>query len=221
MESSKYKAILTFLKEKGFIIPSSEIYGGISGIFDDGTYGTMIKSKLITLWEQLFIDYELVFPFSSAILTKEEVVAASGHLENFFDEMVTCQNCNFRFRIDIISLNNQGDKNNFFNCLNCKSTSLYKPTRFNLMFKTTQSANEQKKTFLYLRPETAQGIIINFSNIKRFLHKKLPFGIAQVGKSFRNEIAFSNGIFRIKEFQQMELEFFYDPKSDSTNWFEY
>jgi glycyl-tRNA synthetase len=153
-------------------------------------------------------------PFDGAILCKEEVMSASGHLKSFFDEFVNCLNCNLRIKRELVT---SFDVNNdpFFTCLNCNKSNPFLVKRFNLMFKTDQSALENKQQSLYLRPETAPGMIINYKKISHLLGKKLPFGLAQVGKSFRNEVAFGNFTFRIKEFEQMEVEFFFHPQLDN------
>lgn len=230
------KEIINHLKENGFIFQGSQLYGGLANSWDYGPLGVALKNKIKANWWNFFIknsNYNL--GLDSSILLNSQVWKASGHLQNFNDPLIDCKNCKSRFRADNLinhyfnELEVDGWNNEqlqeFINkekikCLKCQENNFTNVRQFQLMFETQQGSLQDAGNKLYLRPETAQGIFINFNNIKNTFNKKLPFGIGQIGKSFRNEITPGNFIFRTLEFEQMELEFFFDNK-DGTNWFNY
>lgn len=183
----------TYLKERGFIIPGNEIYGGFKGLYDYGHLGVLLKKNIQRLWERFFVtQHDNVYFIEGTILGSGACWKASGHLDNFHDILVECLECKKRYREDHLESDS---------CPNCGGKKWTDPKEFNLIFKT---AGEN----LYLRPETAQSIFINFKNVQRFTSAKVPFAIAQVGKAFRNEITMRNSIFRTLEFEQMECEWF-------------
>lgn len=226
--------LVNHLKEYGFIFQGSEIYGGLSNSWDFGPLGVQFKNNLQAVWWECFVShYPLNVGFSSSILLNNAIWKASGHLDNFYDLFVDCKNCIKRYRVDHLLENLGVDlqgltaaqfealmKEHHVVCPNCQSENFTKVRAFNLMFKTQQGVVAEKQEDIFLPPETAQGIFINFKNVQRALRKKLPFGIGQIGKAFRNEITTGPFIFRTKEFEQMELEFFFNP-NDQTSWFEF
>ncbi len=194
--------ITALAKRRGFIFQSSEIYGGIGGFFDYGPLGAVLKRNVKDAWWREIVELrDDVVPFDSSIIMHPDVWVASGHVAAFHDKLVDCRNCKHRFRSDhLASL----DK-----CPDCgMSGTLTEPRNFNLMMKTQVGPMEDSASFAYLRPETAQGMFVNFKNIYQTARKKPPFGIAQIGKSFRNEITPGNFTFRVREFEQAELEYF-------------
>ncbi len=205
------KEISNLCKRRGFIFQDSEIYGGLGSVWDYGPLGIELKKAIKDLWWKSMV-YERtdVEGLDSAILMNPETWKASGHVGSFSDMMVDCKNCRKRFRIDHL----KGDK-----CPECGG-DLTEPKSFNLMFKTRVGSVEGEAQDVYLRPETAQGIFVNFANVLNTSRRKLPFGVAQIGKSFRNEITTGNFTFRSREFEQMELEFFVKPGEDE-KWYEY
>lgn len=228
--------VVKHLKTQGFIFQGSEIYGGLSNSWDFGPLGVELERNLKNLWWKYFITKSKYnVGFDSSIFMNNNVWKASGHFDNFSDPLLDCKKCKIRIRADklieenCLKLNCGGWTNkqleifiieNNILCPNCGSNNFTKIRKFELMFKTNQGVIEDKKSIIYLRPETSQGIFINFKNIQRSLRKKLPFGVGQIGKSFRNEITPGNFIFRTREFEQMELQFFYNEK-EKNNWFEY
>ena len=205
------KKIISLAKQRGFIFPSSEIYGGFNSSYDFGPLGSLLKKNIKDSWlkEMLQIQDNIV-NLDAAILMSPKVWEASGHLsKGFADELVECKKCHKRFRTDQV-----GDK-----CSSCNG-ELTDPKQFNLMMKTFVGSAEDDASTAYLRAETCQGIYINFNNVLNSMRVKLPFGIAQIGKSFRNEITTKNFIFRMREFEQMEMQWFCDPK-DADKWFDY
>ena len=233
--------ILSLCKNRGFIFQGSEIYGGLANSWDYGPLGVEIKNNLKKAWWKRFV-YESSYNvgLDSAILMNREVWVASGHIGGFSDPLMDCKECKSRFRADkliedhfmesgreILGIDGYSkeelrkiiDDENII-CPKCGEKNYTDIRSFNLMFKTFHGVTEDSKSEIYLRPETAQGIFVNFKNVLRSSRKKLPFGIAQIGKSFRNEITPGNFIFRTREFEQMELEFFCKPGED-LKWFEY
>ena len=206
--------ILSLSKRRGFLFQSSAIYDGLNAAWDYGPLGVELKRNVKEMWWKSMVRDRLdVVGLDSSILMNPKVWQASGHLDNFSDTLVECSSCHQRFRIDDIP--------NLKDCPNCdQHQSLSKPREFNLMFKTFMGAATDTAAEIYLRPETAQGIFINFSQVLNTSRKKLPFGIAQIGKAFRNEITPGNSIFRTREFEQMELEFFVKPGQDE-EWHNY
>lgn len=207
IEESNLKSLaeLTSLcKMRGFLFQSSEIYGGLGGCWDYGPLGVELKNNVKSQWWKAMTYREDVEGLDSSILMEPTVWKASGHVDGFSDPMVDCKSCKFRFRSDQINLEAA--------CPNCKVKGQFtEPRDFNLMFKTHVGPVEDNSTVAYLRPETAQGIFTNFLNVQTSMRKKLPFGIAQIGKAFRNEITPGNFIFRTREFEQMEMQYFVKP----------
>ena len=194
--------LVALCKRRGFIFQSSEIYGGLQGMYDFGPLGVELKNNLkSSWWESMVYENDDIEGLDSAILTNPLVLKYSGHEDTFSDPMVDCKSCNLRFRVDQVPDS-------------CKKEDLTEPRQFNLMFKTNVGPLEDGESFAYLRPETAQQIFTNFKNVIDSTSKTLPFGIAQIGKAFRNEITPRNFIFRVREFEQMELEYFVMPGMD-------
>ena len=198
--------LVSLCKRRGFIFQSGEIYGGLQGMYDYGPLGVELKNNLKSAWwSSMVYENDNIEGLDASILSNPTVLKYSGHEDTFSDPMVDCKSCNSRFRAD------QLDKNI---CPNCGSEDLTDPRPFNLMFKTNVGPISDGSSFAYLRPETAQQIFTNFKNVVDSSSKTLPFGIAQIGKAFRNEITPRNFIFRVREFEQMELEFFVRPGTD-------
>ena len=241
MEKTMEK-IVALAKSRGFIYPGSEIYGGLANTWDYGNLGVELKNNVKRAWWQKFIQES---PYNvgvdCAILMNPQTWIASGHLGGFSDPLMDCKNCKERFRADKLIEDFMEEKEmkiegsidgwsqekmmefieeNHVLCPSCGKHDFTDIRQFNLMFKTFQGVTEDSKNTVYLRPETAQGIFVNFKNVLRTSRKKIPFGIGQVGKSFRNEIAPGNFTFRTREFEQMELEFFCEPETD-LEWFSY
>jgi len=194
--------LIALCKRRGFIFQSNEIYGGTQGLYDYGPLGVELKNNLkSSWWKSVVYERDDVEGLDAAILTKSTVLKQSGHEDTFSDPMVDCKSCGERFRADQVP-----DY--------CKKEDLTEPRQFNLMFKTNIGPVDDGKTFAYLRPETAQNIFTNFKNVVDSTSRTVPFGIAQMGKAFRNEITLKSFIFRVREFEQMELEFFVHPEDD-------
>jgi len=209
--SDLMEKIVGLCKRRGFIFQSAEIYGGFRSTYDYGPLGVNLLRNVKNAWWEAMVQRRVdVVGLDAAILSPPAVWEASGHLSNFTDPLVDCQNCKQRWREDKIS----------GVCPACGSTEFTPAREFNLMFKTHAGPVENEGAVAYLRPETAQGMFINFANVLQTTRKKPPFGIAQVGKSFRNEITPQNFVFRTREFEQMEMEFFVPP-DDAQHWFEY
>jgi len=205
--------LISLCKRRGFIFQSSEIYGGLESTFDYGPLGVELKNNVKRLWwRDIVTSREDVVGMDAAILMHPKVWEASGHVEEFHDPLVDCKNCKARFRADFIDQNES--------CPNCGKQEWTLPRQFNLMLKTHYGPSEDSASLIYLRPETAQGIFVNFANAQTTARMKLPFGIAQIGKAFRNEITTGNFLFRTREFEQMELEYFVKPE-ESTQWLDY
>ncbi len=239
MEKSMEK-IVALAKARGFVYPGSEIYGGLANSWDYGPLGVELKNNVKRAWWKKFIQES---PYNvgvdCAILMNPEVWVASGHVGGFNDPLMDCRECHERFRADnIIEDYNKANgiegsadgmtneemmayiKDNNIPCPSCGAHNFTDIRQFNLMFKTHAGVTEEAKNVVYMRPETAQGIFVNFKNVQRTTRKKIPFGIGQIGKSFRNEITPGNFIFRTREFEQMELEFFCKPGTE-LDWFAY
>ena len=227
--------IVALCKGRGFVYPGSEIYGGLANTWDYGPLGVELKNNIKKAWLKKFVQES---PYNvgldSAILMNPQTWVASGHIGGFSDPLMDCKECKTRHRADQL-IESQSDANpagwtndqmaefietHDIKCPNCAKKNFTSIRQFNLMIKTFQGVTEDSKAELYLRPETAQGIFVNFNNIQRTTRKKVPFGVGQVGKSFRNEITPGNFIFRVREFEQMELEFFCKPGTD-LEWFQY
>ncbi|MBQ2094948.1 MAG: glycine--tRNA ligase, partial [Firmicutes bacterium] len=234
--------IVALCKNRGFLYPGSEIYGGLANSWDYGPLGVEFKNNVKKAWWKKFVQES---PYNvgldAAILMNPQTWVASGHLASFSDPLMDCKACRARFRADKLiedfaaenGIDLGGSVDGWSNqemetfiadhkiaCPECGKTDFTPIRQFNLMFKTFQGVTEDSKAELYLRPETAQGIFVNFANIQRTTRKKIPFGVAQIGKSFRNENTPGNFIFRIREYEQMELEFFCQPGTD-LEWFAY
>lgn len=204
--------IIALAKRRGFIFQGSEIYGGLSGTWDWGPLGVALKNNIRNMWWRRFVEErEDMYGVDAAILMNQKVWQASGHVSGFSDPLVECSKCKKRFRADHL----EDSKT----CPECGG-ALGEARRFNMMFKTSVGAMEDESSVSYLRPETAQGMFVNFKNIVDSLHPRIPFGMAQIGKAFRNEIAPRDFIFRTREFEQMEIEYFVH-KDDWKNHFEY
>src|SRR5699024_3541700 len=241
-EEKKYTMdeIVNFAKTRGFVFPGSEIYGGLANTWDYGPLGIELKNNVKQQWWKKFVQES---PYNvgidAAILMNPKVWEASGHLENFNDPMLDCKECKSRLRADKLIEEHMHKTDDTFvadgmsfdamsklieeediKCPICGSHNYTEIRQFNLMFKTSQGVTEGSSTDIFLRPETAQGIFVNFRNVQRSMRKKLPFGIGQIGKSFRNEITPGNFTFRTREFDQMELQFFCKPGTE-LKWFDY
>lgn len=239
-ENKNMETIVALAKGRGFVYPGSEIYGGLANSWDYGPLGVELKNNVKKAWWKKFVqECPYNVGLDSAILMNPETWVASGHLSGFSDPLMDCKSCKTRHRADkliedYVAENGLSDnpaamsdeemmnyiKEKGIGCPHCGSKDFTDIRKFNLMFKTFQGVTEDSSSTLYLRPETAQGIFVNFKNIARTSRKKIPFGVAQIGKSFRNEITPGNFIFRIREFEQMELEFFCKPGTD-LEWFEF
>ncbi len=227
--------VVGLCKSRGFVYPGSEIYGGLSNTWDYGPLGVEFKNNVKRAWWKKFVQES---PYNvgldAAILMNPTTWVASGHVGGFSDPLMDCKDCKTRHRADKLIEDFTGEpadgmspeammafiKEHDIKCPNCGGNNFTDIRKFNLMFKTFQGVTEDAKSELYLRPETAQGIFVNFNNVQRTTRKKLPFGVCQIGKSFRNEITPGNFTFRTREFEQMELEFFCKPGTD-LEWFEY
>lgn len=212
--------IVSLCKRRGFIFPSSEIYGGLGSTYDYGHYGVLLKTNVKNAWWQAMLQKrDDIVALDSAILQHPKVWEASGHLAGFTDPMVDCRTCKMRFRADHLETSHCGQAPSKKPGEH-KACDLTEAREFNLMFETTVGPVKDSGSVAYLRPETAQGIFINFKNVLQFSRKKPPFGIAQIGKSFRNEITPGNFVFRTREFEQMEMEFFCPP-GEAERWYEH
>ena len=215
MTAKKMEELVSLCKRRGFIYQTNELYGGMQGVYDYGPLGVELKNNLKQAWwSSMVYERDDVEGLDSSILTHPNVLKYSGHEDTFTDPLVDCKDCKSRWRADHID---EGK------CPSCGSENLTDPRPFNLMFKTTIGPVDDGSSFAYLRPETAQQIFTNFKNVVDSTSRTLPFGIAQIGKAFRNEITPRNFIFRVREFEQMELEFFVEPGSDDewhTKWIE-
>jgi glycyl-tRNA synthetase len=206
--TQRMEKIVSLCKRRGFIFQSSEIYGGLNGVWDYGPLGTELKNNLKQYWWQVMVrERDDVVGLDGAILTHPAVLKASGHVDTFTDPMVDCRTCKARLRADQLA-----EKNGARQCPNCGGKDLTEARPFNLMFQTQMGASADPASIGYLRPETAQSIFVQFKNVLDVSRKKLPFGIAQIGKAFRNEINPRNFTFRSREFEQMELEYFCRPE---------
>ena len=216
--SNLMEKIVSLCKRRGFIYPSSEIYGGVEGLWDLGPLGALIKQNLRDFWIKRFIlEEENIVLIDGACLMHPKVWEASGHLEHFTDPLVECKNCHFRFRADYMAdgrFVGQGQAKEKNQCPNCGAKEFTPSRMFNLMFKTFLGPVEDKAHQTYLRPETAQSMFTNFQNVLNSTRLKIPFGIAQIGRSFRNEITTGDFIFRSREFDIAEIEYFVEPGQD-------
>ena len=213
MDLKSIENIVSLCKRRGFIFQSSEIYGGLGSTWDYGPYGVEMKQRIKNFWwHDVVTSRENIVGMDAAILMHPKTWEASGHVSNFHDPLVDCKNCKSRYRADHIDLTKP--------CERCGKKDWTEPRQFNLMFKTAIGPVEDSGEITYLRPETAQGIFVNFMNVQGTSRQKLPFGIAQLGKAFRNEITTGNFLFRTREFEQMELEFFIHP-GENEKWLDY
>ena len=232
--------IVALANNRGFVYPGSEIYGGLANSWDYGPYGVELKRRVKDAWWKAFVsEHELNVGIDAGILMNPKVWEASGHVGGFSDPLIDCRACHARFRADKLIEEYYQEKGEHrqveslsdeemvalireegITCPKCGERTFTDVRKFNLMFKTFQGVTEESSSEIYLRPETAQGIFVNFRNVQRTSRKKLPFGIGQIGKSFRNEITPGNFIFRTREFEQMEMQFFCEPGTDE-EWFNY
>ncbi len=216
--ADRTEQVVNLCKRRGFVFPSSEIYGGFRSTWDYGPLGVLLKRNVMEAWWRAMVqERDDIVGLDAAVLMAPKVWEASGHLATFSDPLVDCRNCKERWRADQLP---EPDGEGGPACPNCGSHDLTEARPFHLMFKTHVGPVEDDGAVAYLRPETAQGIFVNFANVLQTSRKKPPFGIAQQGKSFRNEITPGNFIFRTREFEQMEMEFFVPP-DQGTKWFEY
>ena len=237
MEKVTMEKLTNFCKQYGFIFQGSEIYGGLANTWDYGPLGVELKNNIKKAWWKKFIEEQInVYGLDSAILMNPEVWVASGHVASFSDPLIDCKHCKARHRADKLveeftNGKETGDgwsnekleefiKDNNITCPKGGKNDFTPIRKFNLLFETKMGVTEDNKNKIYLRGETAQGIFVNFSNVQRSMRAKIPFGIGQIGKAFRNEITPGNFIFRQREFEQMELEFFLNP-SEEEKWFDY
>lgn len=237
MEKVTMEKLVSVCKQYGYIFQGSEIYGGLSNSWDYGTLGVELKNNLKKAWWKKFVEErENIYGLDSAIIMNPEIWVASGHVGGFSDPLIDCKKCKSRHRADkLIEEFTEGQETgdgwsneklekyieeNDIKCPKCGSKDFTKIRQFNLLFETSIGVTEENKNTVYLRGETAQGIFVNFLNVQRSMRAKLPFGIGQIGKSFRNEITPGNFIFRQREFEQMEMEFFCKPDTD-LEWFDY
>jgi glycyl-tRNA synthetase len=212
--------IVSLCRRRGFVFPSSEIYGGMGSTYDYGHYGVLLKNNIRSRWfEAMVRDREDIVAIDSAIILHPRVWAASGHVEGFTDPLVDCRTCKLRFRADKLDEEQCGRKPSKHPG-ETEQCDLTEARQFNLMFETTVGPVQEEGARAYLRPETAQGIFINFKNVLQIARRKPPFGIAQIGKSFRNEITPGNFLFRVREFEQMEMEYFVPP-DEADEWYRY
>ena len=232
--------LVALCKGRGYVFPGSEIYGGLANSWDYGPLGVELKNNIKKYWWKRFVhDSPYNVGLDSSILMNRSVWVASGHTSNFSDPLMDCKSCKARFRADKLIEDYEHNRGSdiqpdgwsnekmeayitdkHINCPSCGKHDFTAIRKFNMMFKTFQGVTDDSVNEIYLRPETAQGIFVNFKNIARTTRKRLPFGVAQVGKSFRNEITPGNFIFRLREFEQMEMEFFCHPEEDA-KWFDY
>jgi len=236
MNNIEFDKIVTHLQTTGYVFQGSQIYGGLSNSWDYGPLGSELKQNLKNLWWKKFVhESPTNVGIDAAILMNPKVWQATGHVTTFNDPLIDCKNCKSRYRADdLISSQYKDvdvnamsieDMNKFMHlhklvCPHCGKSEFTDIRQFNMMFKTHIGVTEDSKSEVYLRPETAQGVFVNFKNVQRATRRKLPLGIANMGKSFRNEITPGNFIFRVREFEQMELEFFCKPGTD-LEWFKY
>lgn len=208
MENINLDELTSLCKRRGFIFQGSEVYGGLSGTWDYGPLGVLLKRNIQNIWWKMFVEQmDNMYGVDAAILMNQKVWQASGHVDTFTDPLVECNECKVRFREDKLE--------NKEMCPNCKAkNSFSEPRQFNLMFKTNVGPLDNEDSISYLRPETAQGIFTNFKNVVDTFYPTMPFGIAQIGKAFRNEISPRDFVFRSREFEQMEIEYFINPE----NW---
>ena len=235
MKEKKFETIVTHLQTTGYVFPGSQIYGGLANSWDYGPLGSLFKNNIKGAWWQKFVtEQPMNVGLDPAIIMNTKVWEATGHVGNFSDPLVDCKSCKSRHRADDLIESQTGTKvdgwsneimNNFvkennIKCPVCGNSNFTEIRQFQLMFKTHIGVTDDAKSEVYLRPETAQGLFVNFSNVQRSMRKKLPFGLCDIGKSFRNEITPGNFIFRTREFEQMEMEFFCHPGED-LKWFDY
>ncbi len=216
MAAENIETIVNLSKRRGFVFPASEIYGGLGSSWDYGQLGVELANNIKkSWWNWLVYERDDIEGLDSSIIQNRLVWKYSGHEDTFSDPLVDCRDCNARLRQDKLEVENADSDTPKYKCSNCGSINLTDSRPFNLMFRTTlgaASSDEDPMALAYLRPETAQGIFINFANVLNTSRRKLPFGIAQIGKSFRNEVTPGNFIFRTREFEQMEMEYFCKPE---------
>ena len=235
MLEKKFETIVTHLQTAGYVFPGSQIYGGLSNSWDYGPLGSLFKNNIKAAWWQKFVtEQPMNVGLDPAIIMNSKVWEATGHIGNFSDPLIDCKHCKSRHRADDLIEDQTGTKvdgwtnemmsnfvkENGIKCPKCGESNFTDIRQFQLMFKTHIGVTDDAKSEVYLRPETAQGLFVNFNNVQRSMRKKLPFGLCDIGKSFRNEITPGNFIFRTREFEQMEMEFFCHPGED-LKWFEY
>ncbi|MBI4092553.1 MAG: glycine--tRNA ligase [Candidatus Kerfeldbacteria bacterium] len=216
--------IVNLAKRRGFVFPSAEIYGGFGGFWDWGPLGVLLKNNIKNEWWKTFVQQrDDVVGIDGSIITNPKVWEASGHIDNFFDKLVECKKCHRRYKIDVLKsgkwVTAEGEDLEDQSCKNCGANDWTEPKSFNTMFRTYIGPVEDTASKAFLRPETAQNIFANYELVRDTMRLKLPFGIAQIGKAFRNEITPGHFVFRSREFEQMEIEYFVVPGTDD-KWFE-
>src|SRR3990167_7689435 len=212
-EEVKIEKIVSLAKRRGFIFPNSEIYGGLANSYDYGPLGVELKNNIKSLWWERFVHRrDDIIGLDSALIMNPKVWESSGHLKEFSDALVECKSCHTRFRLD--------ESGKIGECPNCGGKELTQATQFNLMFKTFMGPAEESANIVYFRPETAQGMFADFRNVLDSTRVTLPFGIAQIGRAFRNEITPGNFIFRLREFEMMEIEYFIR-ENEWEKWFDH
>ena len=219
-ENNLMEKIVSLCKRRGFVFQGSEIYGGLAGTYDWGHFGVALKNNITQYWWKRFVDSRRdMYGIDAAILMRQEVWQNAGHVANFADPMVECEKCKKRFRADQLGHPMSKGTSDVQSCPECGG-KLSEAKQFNMMFQTKVGASEDSSAISYLRPETAQGMFVNFKNTVDAFHPKLPFGMAQIGKAFRNEITPRDFLFRVREFEQMEIEYFVRLE-DWEKYFEY
>ncbi len=220
-EHDLMEKLVSLCKRRGYVFQSSEIYGGTGSVWDYGPLGVELKRNIKDAWWRSMVhERDDIEGLDAAILMHPRVWEASGHVAEFTDPLVECRNCHRRFRVDILLAESRASALDQARCISCGVSAQWtEPRQFNLMFKTFMGPVEDESALVYLRPETAQGIYVNFLNVQTTARQRVPFGIAQIGKAFRNEITPGNFIFRTREFEQMEMQYFVEPGTDD-EWFE-
>ncbi len=213
--------LVKLTKNRGFIFPGSDIYGGLANSYDLGPLGAQLKKNIKDLWWEMFVEKRPdVVGIDANIIMNTKIWEASGHLEGFNDVLIECRGCHERYRVDELE-EHSGKKIKEISCTKCGKKDWTEPTMFNTMFRTNLGPVDSGENIVYLRPETAQAMFVDFAEIVRTSRKRLPFGIAQIGKAFRNEITPGNFIFRLREFEQMEIEYFITPPKTKKDWEEH
>lgn len=224
MKEKKLSNIVSLCKRRGFVFPACDIYGGLNAIWDYGPLGVLLSKNIKDIWWKSYVEQRNdIVGLDASIIMSEPVFQASGHLKSFTDALIDCKECKKRFKAEHLVKSPKDKSESIFRCPECNAKININETpqrNFNLMLKTELGVVQRKSKPGFLRPETAQGIFTNFLNVKNTSRKKIPFGIAQIGKAFRNEVTTKSFIFRTREFTQMEIEYFVHP-SEADKYYEY